>query len=306
MKYIIRIFWVSSFLWMHNCVKSQTPSTISIQGTLMDARGQAAKDGTFNVQFRLYDTPEGGTINWHENASIETTGGIYSHYLGSVTPLTADIFEKTQYLAIKVGNIEIVPRTLITYAPYTFACNSTFIADKVICSGALGDIKYSILNPSLFAQENGTCWVPMDGRNVFGSQWSVLTGANNVPNAGGMFFRSHEYSNSNDPDRTPSSPIATAQNQGFKSHSHTGQTNPDLGHNHMLSGGGLIQQNGSGFVANFDPDFDPTLPEADVRNLRSGTSSPSGGHSHNITTDPNPGGDTRPKNLSLYAYIRVN
>jgi len=305
MKYLTRLVLVFSLLCNALFAQSQAPSTVSIQGTLMDAKGQAAKDGVFNVQFRLYDVPEAGTINWFEDATVETSSGIYSHYLGSVNPLSNDIFEKTQYLGIQVGSIEIAPRTLITYAPYTFTCNSAELVQKVICSGAVGDIKYSILNPGLFEQENGSCWVPMNGGNVFGSQWAIITGLNNVPNAGGMFFRSQEFVDGRDPERTPTTPVGNNQSQQFKSHIHTGNTGPGGQHSHQISGGGLIQT-GSPTISGPDADFSPGFPEADVISLRSGNSSLGGGHKHNLTMSQNAGGDTRPRNLSLYAYIRVN
>ena len=118
---------------------------ISIQGTLKDAKGAAVADGDQTVTFKLYDVFAGGTELWTETATVKVTGGIYSHYLGVVTPLNAAIFSKTLYLGISVGGLQLDPRIEMTYAPYAFA------VQEVVCSGAVGDVKYSILNPAQFA-----------------------------------------------------------------------------------------------------------------------------------------------------------
>ncbi|HMU02243.1 MAG TPA: hypothetical protein PJ990_01400, partial [Saprospiraceae bacterium] len=112
-------------------VNAQSVAKISIQGTLKDANGAAVEDGTYTVEFRLYTVETGGTIQWFETASVESAGGIYSHYLGSVTPLDATVFDQTLYLGIKVGAYELTPRTELTYAPYTFAANTALSAIKV-------------------------------------------------------------------------------------------------------------------------------------------------------------------------------
>ncbi len=299
MKYITKLFLVVCLIFCALFAHAQNPTSISIQGTLMDARGQAAKDGEYNVQFRLYDTPVGGTPNWFEDATVETSSGIYSHYLGSANPLTSDIFERTQYLGIQVGTIEIEPRTLITYAPYTFTCNYAEITQKVICSGAVGDIKYSMLNPGQFAQENGSCWVPLDGRNVNSSQWAQLTGQSTVPNISGMFIRSQEYTDGRDPGRTPTTAVATVQDQMFKTHTHTGTVGMSPSHSHTIPGGA---QNADTRV----PRYDATGVEINMSATFGTSTSQSGTHNHTLTISNNAGGDTRPKNLNLYAYIRVN
>ena len=95
-------------------------------------------------------------------------------------------------------------------------------ADIVLCSGAVGDVKYSFLNPTQFAAQNGDCWVPLDGSSLSGTKLGMITGISTLPNAGGLFVRAQEFSNSpdNDPGRTHTSTIGQVQNDEFKQHDH--------------------------------------------------------------------------------------
>ena len=268
--------------------QAQNPK-ISIQGTLKTADGTTVGDGTYNVKFRLYNAlnaAEGAQL-WEEAAMVEVTGGIYSHYLGSITPLNAADFATTLYLGVKVGTYELTPRTELSYSPYSFAVYST------ICSGALGDVKHSILNPAQFASVNGACWVPMDGRSIAGSALATLTSMTNVPDAGGLFVRNQEFSGgaNQDPDRTSASPIATYQDQAFLSHNHGVN---DSGHTHSYTDVSYSNSSDGGGGA-FDKADDA------INNSRTTGSSTTG-----ISIQNTGGTETRPKNMNLWVYIRIN
>jgi len=150
-------------------LSAQTNPKISVQGTLKASNGATVADGTYAVTFNLYDVAIGGTPLWFEDAMVEVLGGIYTHYLGTNKPLVAADFAKPLFLGVKVNNYELVPRTEFSYAPYAFSVAT------VSCSGAVGDVKYSILNPTDFVKENGDCWVPMDGRSLAGSRLAIHT-----------------------------------------------------------------------------------------------------------------------------------
>lgn len=92
-------------------------SKISIQGTLKDAKGAAVTDGPQTVTFKLYNVTTAGTALWQETADVNVSGGIYSHYLGSVTTLSSTIFGNTLYLGVNIGSLELSPRIELTYAP---------------------------------------------------------------------------------------------------------------------------------------------------------------------------------------------
>ncbi len=274
--------------------QAQTPK-ISIQGTLKTADGATVGDGTYMVTFRLYNAinaPEGSHL-WQEAAMVEVTGGIYSHYLGSVTALVASDFAVTLYLGVKVGIYELTPRTELSYSPYSFAVYST------VCSGALGDIKHSILNPAQFASVNGACWVPMDGRALAATdQLRIKTGMTSLPDGGGLFIRSQEFSGGadNDPSRTSGTAIATLQGEAVQAHGHN-VTDP--GHTHGYSD---TRQNGDdgakcGCAGQSAPASASTISDSETTASRiTGITIPSTGN----------GPETRPKNLNFWVYIRIN
>ncbi len=269
----------------------QEAATISVQGILKDANGASVPDGNYAVIFRLFNQETGGSPVWQEEATVEVIGGIYTHYLGEVTPLNAANFANVLYMGLKVGNYELNPRTKMTHAPYTF---SSDVAQRVVCSGAVGDIKYSILNPTQFAAMNGDCWVPLDGRPL--SQSDMLrqvTGLTNLPNAGGLFIRSQEFENSaNDPGRDVSTAIATIQEDEVKSHTHTMQQAGLHSHGVQDATGGTPF---------------PFPVKGMVNGLAGATvqvTNQDGAHVHTI--DAAGGPETRPKNINFWVYIRTN
>lgn len=276
-------------------LSAQGSPKISIQGTLKSANGASVPDGQYGVRFNLYNTPIGGTALWHEDTIVEVVGSLYSHYLGSVNPLNGADFDTTLYLGVKVGSYELIPRSELSYAPYALA---VYTAQTVVCSGALGDVKYSILNPTQFAAVNGGCWVPMDGRALVATdKLRQVTGMTALPNGGGLFLRSQEFSNSLDYDksRNSASPIATVQTEAVQSHNH-GVNDP--GHSH---GYGDTRQNGDagqkcGCAGQSAPASTNTIDDSETTN----------GSGTGISIQNAGGPETRPVNMNMWVYIRIN
>lgn len=320
MKNLFKFTFLFLFLFSSIALIAQT-ERISIQGTLKDASGSAVSDGSYTVEFRLYHSDTGGDIKWFEEATVDVTGGIYSHYLGSVTPLNEAIFAQTLYMGVKVGSFELVPRTELTYAPYTFA------SSRVACSGAVGDIKYSILNPAQFADVNGDCWVPLDGTSMSSDdRLADILNDTNLPDMSGLFVRAAEYNEGNDPDRTVSSPVATLQSEEMKAHVHdlSGLSTSAEGYridkntylsevrqsNHDLNGSEYVYPSiNGGTVGPLRGQFGTSGHDRDAvyfTNTVSETTIPN--HTHDITgTMGNVGGaETRPSNMNFYIYVRIN
>ena len=99
-------------------------NTISIQSTLRNITGEAVPDGPQSVTFKLYTVAEGGTALWTETSDVEVVSGIYSHELGTVTPLVTGDFGQQLFLGVTVNNKELSPRTKLGYAPYAMAVNA--------------------------------------------------------------------------------------------------------------------------------------------------------------------------------------
>jgi hypothetical protein len=289
-RYLFCIFFTVILFTLS--ISAQVSPRVRISSNLKDANGAAVKDGSYNITFRLYNDESGGTPVWTEQAMVTVRGGMYSHLLGSMVPLSGVNFKYKVFLGTQVGDFEMSPRTELSYAPYAVA------AVDVICSGAVGDVKYSILNPTLFAQVNGDCWVPLNGGDMTDSRLSNITGQTNVPDISGLFIRSHEFSGgaNRDPDRTSSSAIATFQDQSYQSHNH-GLNDP--GHSHpindkvrLLSGNNFNISGGSKLI------FSPNQFLSENRIINPSTTG--------ISVNNFGGAETRPKNLNVWMYIRIN
>lgn len=307
----------------------QQSKKISLQGFLKDGNGKAVADGSQAITFKLYTQESGGTAAWTEDQTLTVYGGVYSTQLGKITSLeNLNWGSSTYYVGVTVQGTELTPRTELTFAPYSLGSPK---AQEVVCSGAVGDVKYSILNPIQFAAVNGSCWVAMDGLNsMAGSKLAAIIGGTTVPNAGGLFLRGQEFTGqtaNHDPDRTSNSPIATFEEQAMQTHTHSlsgsANTNTVGDHSHAI---GLRLSNGSaatdikglgGYYPSTDNSSDTSHPmiAASDRTQEGSTHSftigNAGSHSHTLTgnTDNNNGytaSETRPKNLNLWTYIRIN
>jgi hypothetical protein len=58
------------------------PDTITYQGSVLDSSGKAIADGTYRMQFKLYDAQSGGTKHWQQTSNVEVDGGLFSVTLG--------------------------------------------------------------------------------------------------------------------------------------------------------------------------------------------------------------------------------
>jgi hypothetical protein len=272
---------------------AQTPNKkISFQGFLKDNTGKAVSNGNYSMVFSLYDVATGGTALWSETNSVSVTDGVYAVQLGGINSLTSLLWDKPYYMGINIGGNELSPRTELTYSPYAFSVERAL---TVACSGDIGDIKYSILNPTQFKAQNGACWVPMDGKPITGSKLANILGPTFVvPDASGLFFRAAEYTSNtfNDPDRGFGSPIAEFQAESLKGHSHKGTVKPNDPANY------IAQYNGNNYwsTAIYNPGTGNLRRVYDVW-FDINTS---------IQTDNTGGTETRPNNINLYTYIRIN
>lgn len=333
---MLRHIHVLVILFLATCLAAQTVNpTISVQGTLKDAEGASVADGTRSITFRLYQQPDGGSPVWEETANdVRVVGGIYSHQLGTVVPLDGGDFDRPVYLGVVVDGLELSPRTQMSYAPYAL---SVAFAQGVApggCSGQVGDIKYSILRPDQFRQENGDCWVPMDGRSIPGTKLADVYGWNTLPQAGGQFLRAHEFDGQAnvDDNRDFNTPVGQAQADQNRSHNHSmqaagnhthtygdaylnqistvdqnidrGNTPDDVSGTWVLgrSGGMTLSGNGNFAWQEFENDGSDRWRFFNTTGTFS--TSTTGNHTHTVNNEG--GAEARPENLSFFIYVRVN
>lgn len=305
----IKLFFIASILSFATLDITAQTKKISIQGFLKDGNSKAVDNGQYELIFKLYTVASGGTAIWTEtNTAVNVYGGVYSVQLGAITPISTLAFDVPYFLGVTIQGTELTPRMELTYAPYALAVDH---ANTVTCSGAVGDVKYSILTPTQFASVNGACWVPMDGRSISGSALAILTSKTTVPDGSGLFIRSHEYVEGNDPNRTVGTAIASIQTDDFKSHNHTNSTDGahahsinDPGHTHVWQNGLEGDDSGDGNSNSEYTRIGGTQTDA-IRSATTGISINSGG-SHSHTIGNSGGTETRPKNIDFYVYIRIN
>jgi pectin methylesterase-like acyl-CoA thioesterase len=110
------------------------PGLISYQGYLEDGAGQPFS-GNADMSFAIYATASGGSALWQETQnSVSVGGGFFATQLGSVTPLTAVVFDDpTRYLEVTVNigaGSETLPRQRLTAVPYAMQAQSAVQAQS--------------------------------------------------------------------------------------------------------------------------------------------------------------------------------
>jgi hypothetical protein len=94
---------------------ADAPTLLNYQGRLTAPSGNP-KNGTFTMQFAVYDAESGGNqlpagSPWSETQNVTVTNGVFNVLLGSVTALPTNLFEggpsdapsPPRYLHVMVG-----------------------------------------------------------------------------------------------------------------------------------------------------------------------------------------------------------
>ena len=132
----------------------------------------------------------------------------------------------------------------------------------------IGDIVQSMLTEVQFQAERDGTWVLADGRSVSGDQYETITGNANIPDLRGKFLRGKNNGTSTtEGNASGEVALGTPQTDELRSHSHT-----YFKHNITGGGGGpAVNQGGS-----------------------------------NINTSATGGAETRPKNVTVNYFIKIN
>lgn len=119
------------------------PTQLNYQGYLRDLSGNPLS-GSYNMIFRLYDAPEGGTLLWQEdwiapNNQVIVSEGLFNVALGRLNPIQASTLNQNAlYVGISIdGDPEATPREQLTMVPY--AWSATTVVDGAITTAKLAD-----------------------------------------------------------------------------------------------------------------------------------------------------------------------
>ncbi len=116
---------VTQNAWAQNGVASTTavgPSatTVNYQGRLANPDGSPVADGSYAMEFAIYDADTGGNLIWPESgpetyANIPVRNGLFSVGLGSQTAggIPTTVWNGDRYLEITIGGETLIPRELI-------------------------------------------------------------------------------------------------------------------------------------------------------------------------------------------------
>jgi hypothetical protein len=115
------------------------PKKINFQGKLVDPATNNPKTGTFSMTFKLYKSPNGGTVAYTEvQPNVLVTNGVFSVQIGTVTALDESLFaDASTYLGVTVApDAEMTPLTQLIMAPSAFTASQlTQDSDILIAPG---------------------------------------------------------------------------------------------------------------------------------------------------------------------------
>ena len=125
-----KLFFLFAFILVLSFLNyAQVPQMINYQGLLSDASGTAL-NGSYSIEFKIYDSPTGGTVLWSETQTVIVVDGLFDVLLGSVTPIPYSVFDGAdKYLSLKVGSdSEMTPRKRLVSIGYSLRA---YEADKL-------------------------------------------------------------------------------------------------------------------------------------------------------------------------------
>ncbi|MFO7676433.1 MAG: hypothetical protein R6X12_08985 [bacterium] len=108
------------------------PRMLSYQGRLTDTLGVPVPDGNYQLTFRLYGVPSGGSAFWTEAQTVQVRNGLFAALPGAVTPIPSLPDTGALYLGLQVGTAdELAPRLRMASAAYAYLAERAAGADRL-------------------------------------------------------------------------------------------------------------------------------------------------------------------------------
>jgi len=119
-------------------MSARVPGVINYQGMLRRPDGSVI-NGTYDMTFRLYDSPDGtNVVHTEQLSNVVVRDGLFTVLLGDSdgNPIQAAAFQGPQYIGIQVGtDAEMQPRQRIAPVPYAVQLTDGVYVDE---SGQVG------------------------------------------------------------------------------------------------------------------------------------------------------------------------
>ncbi|MCK4641840.1 MAG: tail fiber domain-containing protein [Candidatus Marinimicrobia bacterium] len=189
--------------------------TFSVQGVLRDVLGKTVDDGSYQLNFKLYEQASGGSEIWSEiQNDVQIIHGVFSIELGSVASLDAVPFDTTYWVGIAAeGGTEMTPRLKLTRAPSAMSLYSSANVIPLIGNIGIGthvpEAALHIKTPTddydklLIEGADGTDYVKVTGDGKMGINVATPTQALDIDGnirvrSGGIMFADSSILNSAD------------------------------------------------------------------------------------------------------------
>ena len=118
-----------ALVFMASPIAQAVPAQLAHQGRLLDA-DDVPLEGENDLNFRIFDDPNNGYVQWEETHTLDLVNGYYSVILGaqeSANPLDSAILESTTslYLELTVNsNSPMQPRHQLVSAPFAILADT--------------------------------------------------------------------------------------------------------------------------------------------------------------------------------------
>jgi microcystin-dependent protein len=285
----------------------------SFQGYARDLEGAALASQSVTVRFSIY--PKNGSNEFQEEQTITTDPyGVFQLMVGS-TKLTdfskMNFGAKDYWLRVESkangGDYAEINNTQLTAVPYAKSAENGLPPGTIL---PFGGNKANV--PAGFLACDGSQYNAStypDLYNAIGSNWGGDASSFRVPDLRGFFLRGANESTGIDPDaagrtakyaggRTGDN-VGAYQEEGTKSHNHTGATDTDGAHTHNS-----VETARADNDDNDEPHNYFTPEDANYYEGHANIPSTGSDHKHNFTTNTTGGNETRPKNAAVLYIIK--
>ncbi|MCD6531263.1 hypothetical protein J7K99_02325 [bacterium] len=112
---------VLSLIFVVFVVFGQIPRIMNYQGKLTNASG-VALNGTYSIDFRIYDAATGGNLLWHQTQSVNVVNGLFDVQLDlSINGGDTLSFARPYWITLQVGSDgEMSPREKLAPVGFSF------------------------------------------------------------------------------------------------------------------------------------------------------------------------------------------